>query len=100
MSKVYFFISILLLAAVTVFALINTKTAPVNIPGFAPLNPSVAMLVVCCVAIGAALMALMDLGRYVNTWREMRELKHKLKTAEEELKLLRAKNAPEEKKAD
>ncbi len=87
MGKIYLFLSLLMLAAVAVFATINTEMAKVNVFWITELNATVATLVLLSAATGAALVALFGVARNVRGWREM---KNSLKAAEEELKLNRA----------
>ena len=100
MSKLYFFLSMLLLIAIAVFVAINPSPATVNFFWSAEIKTTVAILILCSVAIGAVFIALVDLARQIKVWRELRQLKAKLKTAEEELKLLRAKSSTDSKPSE
>ena len=104
MNKVYFILSLVILAAVAVFAMMNPDKATLHLFGLATMKSTVAVLVICSAAVGAALMALIDLGRHVHGWRETKNLRRQLKAAEEEMNLLRSKKSddggrkPEEEK--
>ncbi len=92
MGKVYLYLSLFLFAVVAVFATINTEPARVNVFGITELNATVATLVLGSAAAGAALTALFGLARNVRGWRDTKKLKNSLKTAEEEIRLLRSKH--------
>lgn len=91
MNKIFFFLSLLLLAAVAIFVAINPQTASVNLFWMKKIDTTVAILILCSVALGAILMCLIDLGRHFKLWKEIKTLHAKLKAAEEELKLIRNK---------
>jgi uncharacterized integral membrane protein len=93
MNKVYFVLSLILLIGVTIFALMNTKAVTVHLFWVTDLKAPIAAVILGSVALGAVLMALFDLGRHIQLWRELRGLRGNLKATEEELKVLRIKKA-------
>lgn len=90
MNKIYFIISMIILAGIAVFAMINTDIVTVHLFWITDIKASVAVIIICSVFLGALLMSLIDLGRHIRVWQEVKKLKSSLKTAEEELKALRS----------
>lgn len=90
MQKVYFvlFLAILILAAA--FAFTNDGGVTVSLIGIKEIHTNVAMLILVCVAAGAAMMAVLDLIRGLKSWKEIKSLQKKLHESEELRALLEA----------
>ena len=89
MQKVYLAISFVILIIAAVFALMNNEPVSINALGLARWQSTVAVLAVVCVAAGAALMFLFDLGSRIKSWTNIRGLRKQIKMLEEERNLLK-----------
>ena len=88
MSKLKLFIVMALVAVGAVFAFINAEKAEVNLFWAAQAEIAVAFIILISFIVGMAVMALIDLPGRFRSGKSSRELRAKLKAAEEERDLL------------
>lgn len=90
MQKLYFVLFLAILIIAVVFAFTNDGGVTVSLIGIREIHTNVAMLILVCVAAGAAMMAILDLIRGLKTWKEIKALRKKLHDSEELRALLEA----------
>jgi len=88
-SKFYLFVSIALVVAMVVFALINSAAVTVNLFWFAEIKAPLVIVILCALVLGIFIMGLFDLGRQFRTGKDLKDARKKLKVAEEESEALR-----------
>ena len=88
MSKIKLAGLVAILAATLLFVLSNPERAEVNVFWMARPETSVAHIALFALAIGMAAMALLDLPGRFRAGKHLRDLRSRLKSAEEERDLL------------
>ncbi|HOX29513.1 MAG TPA: LapA family protein [bacterium] len=93
MNRLGFIAPLFLLVAVAVFATLNSGPVDVDVFKVTTIRTTVGMLVIGTFAAGAVVMTLFGLASRFKFWKEKKALNKELKSAKEELGLLRSRNA-------